>query len=166
MGKSKKSQIKKKEKPARLERRVRVTFFLPAGTIGDISAVREVIDSLDNQYISDTITKFTVTGFTHSSVPLETSAEETLDHAKRLQEEIFWGHWWSSAETEGVKGVLKKLVIESIVFFLIDYPVFSQEWEIDEVLQNLKEEIFSIYAEYGRPQEEIWIVKQDIFRYS
>lgn len=166
MKKSKKLKGKKKEVPVRLERGVRVTFFLPAETNGDIGAVQEVIISLDRQYLADTITKFTVTGFTHSNVPLGTSTEDIFDHELSFRDEIFFGHWWSDVKVEGVQRTLKQLIIEGVVFFLIDFPAFPQEWELDQALQRLKEEIFSIYKKHKRPQKEIWIVKQDIYRYT
>ena len=166
MKKPKSPKAKKKGKPARLERRVRVTFFLPAGTKGDQDSARKIAHSIGSQFLAGTITRFTVTGFTHSGIPSEISEREMMSHQFSLEKEIFWGHWWSYIEVEGVPGLSKKLVVEPVVFFLIDYPSFAQEWELDEVLQHLKEEIFSIYAQHGRPQEEIWMVKQDIYRYA
>ncbi len=167
MKKPKSPKVKKKGgEPVRLERRVRVTFFLPAGTKGDQDAAREVARSIGSQYLAGTITRFTVTGFTHSGIPSEIPEEERWARRIHLEKEIFFGHWWSDIGIEGVPGISKQSVVEPIVFFLIDYPAFAQEWELDEVLQLLKEEIFSIYAEYGSPQEEIWIVKQDIYRYA
>ena len=166
MGKSKKLRTKKKEVFVRLERRVRVTFFLPAETTEDQNAVRKVIGSLDSQFVTGNITRFTITGFTHSGIPSKISAEEMMVHETRLEKEIFFGHWWSYAEFKGVPWTPRELVVEPVVFFLIDYPVFAEEWELDQVLQCLKKDIFSIYAEQGRPQEEIWMVKQDIYRYT
>lgn len=162
----KKSRTKRKGLPVRLERRVRVTFFLPAGSKGDKEAVRQVIHSLDSQFLVGTITRFTVTGFTHSGIPTEVSEQEMMAHEIHLEKETFFGHWWHELKVKGAPGISKGLVVEPVVFFLIDYLSFAQEWEFDQVLRQLKEEIFSIYEEHGRPQEEIWMVKQDVYRYA
>ena len=167
MGKSKKTKTKKKEKrPVRLERRVRVTFFLPAGRKEDKEAVWDVARSLDSQFLVGTVTRFTVTGFTHSGIPTEVPEMEMIARQIHLVREIFFGHWWYEEEREGHPGLSKISVVEPVVFFLIDYPMSAEEWELDQVLQQLKEEIFSIYAEHGNPQQEIWMVKQDVYRYT
>lgn len=59
-----------------------------------------------------------------------------------------------------------KLMAENVVSFIIDLPAVAEEWKFDESITHLKEEIFSTYARNKRPQEEIWIVKQDIYRYT
>ena len=95
-----------------------------------------------------------VTGFTHSAI-----------HDAALQKyQIFIGRWWSDYEANGFSTL--ELAEENVVLFIIDLPAVAEEWRIDEGIEHLKEDIFSIYAKHRRPQEEIWIVKQDIYRYA
>ncbi len=156
-----KKKIAQTEKPVHIERRIRVIFFLPAGTRKDIDTVAEVISFLDSQFLFPP-TEFTITGFTHSGIP----SEEKKANKSLLEDEIFVGHWWSDVKVRKGGRTFNKLMIESAVFFLIDYLALAQEWEFDQELLRLKENIFSIYKKYKSPQEEIWIVKQDIYRYA
>jgi len=59
-----------------------------------------------------------------------------------------------------------EIMEENVVLFVIDLPVVVEEWKFDNNIARLKREIFSAYARNKRPQEEIWIVKQDIYRYA
>ena len=153
---------KKEEEPARIERHVRVTFFLVAHTQPEVNAVREVIRYLLSQYfclLLDREWKLPVTGFTHSVI-----------HDVALQKDpIFIGHWWSGYKA-GLPMLelleLSELAEENVVLFIIDLPAVAKEWRIDEGIEWLKEDIFSIYKKHRRPQEEIWMVKQDIYRYT
>ena len=155
MRKSKKSVAKKKVKPARLERRVRVTFFLVANTEEEFLSVTKAINYLWGIY-GTFGTEFPITGFTNSAVP----------KPGPLEESVFTGNWWSDVKIDGVTVPSAQLNIEKVVFFLIDFLAPAEEWKLDEDIARLKAGIFSIYKEYGRPQEEIWIVKQDVYRYA
>lgn len=159
MRKSKNPKGKKRLKPARIERRVRVTFFLVAETRKHKEAVLRLIDYLDIQFAYLKIlgkSELPVTGFTHSAIPFET-------RVKNLEKGIFWGHWWSE-EKVGLK--ILESIMERVVFFLVDLPVVAEEWKFDENIVLLKTRIFEFYERFQSPQEEIWIVKQDIYRYA
>ena len=159
MIKSKNPKNKKRLKPVRLERRRRVTFFLVAETIKHKEAVLLLIGYLDNQFADLKMfgkSELPVTGFTHSAIPFEA-------RIKTLEEGIFWGHWWSE---EKVKLQMLESITERVVFFLIDLPSVAEEWKFDENIVLLKTKIFELYEKFQSPQEEIWIVKQDIYRYA
>ena len=154
MRKQKNPKTKRKEKLVHLERRVRVTFFLPVEYKEEQYAVKEVVRFLESQYPTGPITKLTVTGFTYSAI-----------HGTTLEKDyIFTGSWWSDVKIRGVSA--KELTTESVVLFIIDFPAVIEEWKLDQNIIRLKEVIFSAYAERGSPQKEIWIVKQDIYRYA
>ena len=158
MKQPKKPKSSKKEKPARLERRVRVTFFIVAGTKEEIAAVEDVYGYLGSQYLSDEDKReLPVTGFTYSAIPKPVP----LPWPPILGESVFIGHWWYTTK-EGRKIPMK----ERSVLFFIDLLALAEEWKIDQSIGRLKTEIFRAYARRGSPQEEIWIVKQDIYRYA
>ena len=145
MRKPKNPEIKKK-KPTRLERRVRITFFLVGNEEKEIDAVREVINYLDGQFIMSK-PELPVTGFTHCAIP--------------GRESVFFGHWWYKTKEGG-----RVLMIEKVTFFLIDFPALAEEWRIDKNIELLKARIFYFYEKHNCPQKEIWIVKEDIHRYA
>lgn len=156
MSKPRKSGVKKKLKPARLERRVRVTFFLVTDTKEHINAIDEIVDYLKIQYAyneDENGRELPVTGFTHSVFP----GQLLLPPG----EPVFNGYWWRTDEEER-----KIVTIERTVLFLIDFPAYAEEWKTDENIALLKTRIFEFYEMYQCPQEEIWIVKQDIYRYA
>lgn len=164
----KKLKAGRSTKPARLERRVRVTFFLVAQAQEEIDAVERVIDYLFLQYwlhLFEEKWDLPITGFTHSVLPV--TIPEELGFGRR-KNSIFLGHWWSEIKVRihGVDQPDIEQMEENVVLFVIDLPTVAEEWKFDEGIVHLKEEIFSIYAEHGSPQEEIWIVKQDIHRYA
>jgi len=77
-------------------------------------------------------------------------------------EPVFAGYWWNLKEG----GTIKELVVEKTVLFLVDFPAYPEEWKTDENIALLKTRIFEYYELNQSPQEEIWIVKQDIYRYA
>ncbi len=164
MKKSKNPKPKKKAKPARLERRVRVTFFLVAEKEEAKEAVVDIILYLDAQYFhftSEGKSELPVTGFTHSAIPFENSIpHEQILYYKNLGKGIFWGHWWQTEPGE------VELIQERVVFFVVDLPAVAEEWKTDESITLIKDRIFHFYEMHDCPQEEIWIVKQDIYRYA
>lgn len=179
MKKSQNPKSKKKERPARLERRVRVTFFLVSEVQEEVDAVLDVISYLFHQYwyyISSGKWELPVTGFTHSAVPRVISKKDPaeLEFGARMEDSIFIGLWWPETETKiehmtediDILVPLEYPVEENVTLFVIDFPVIAEEWKLDKDMAHLKEKIFSIYEEHGRPQKEIWIVKQDIYRYA
>ena len=178
MKRSQKPKIKKKNKTARLERRVRVTFFLVSEIQEEVDAVQKVILYLSHQYwyyISSGKWELPVTGFTHSAVPRVVFKKDPteLEFDARRKDSIFVGFWWPETETEIIYiGDIDILVPveepaeENVTLFVIDFPIIAEEWKLDQNIAHLKEKIFSIYKEHKRPQEEIWIVKQDIYRYA
>ncbi|MDO8486297.1 MAG: hypothetical protein Q7S77_01190 [Candidatus Staskawiczbacteria bacterium] len=158
----------KSKKPARLERRVRVTFFLVAETEGQRNAVLELISYLEEQYVylsSYGESELPVTGFTHSAIHSSTIHRKGRIHSKMFEKGIFWGHWWTEDEDD-IGQISLMPIIERVVFFLIDFPAVAEEWKTDENINFLKTKIFQTYEKWGSPQEEIWIVKQDIYRYA
>lgn len=158
--------MSKAKKPARLERRVRVTFFLVAEKEEEREAVLDLIEYLDIQYVylrsNSEKLELPVTGFTHSAIHSDTISRKNRGSPKIYEKGIFWGHWWTEEEEEAILISVK----ERVIFFLIDFPAVAEEWKTDENITLLKEKIFETYAIYGSPQEEIWIVKQDIYRYT
>lgn len=144
---------KKKSKLARLERRVRVTFFLVAETEEHIQAVLDVGIYLQTQYLLEGREKeIPVTGFTFSAIPEAASPPSGKS--------VFTGLWWHTEAGH------KRLVTEKVVLFFIDFPVVAEEWKTDKDITLLKTRIFDFYEDHHSPQEEIWIVKQDIYRYA
>lgn len=139
--------------PARIERRVRVTFFLVANREEHLRAINHIRDYLKWQYLEDENEReLPVTGFSHSLFP----GPRPLPSG----ETVFAGYWWRTEERE------KILAVERTALFLIDFPAIAQEWEIDENIAVLKTRIFEFYEMFQSPQEEIWIVKQDVYRYA
>ena len=134
----------RKTRPARLERRVRVTFFLPVGTKKEHDVVLDVISYLNGQVKNPALS---VTGFTHSSVNPENP--------------VFHGHWWSK-----MKGGGEQLTVERVILFLIDYLALAEEWKFDAELVRLKKKIHTFYARHRCKQEEVWMIKEDIHRYA
>lgn len=148
MKKRKTSKSRKKQKPARIERRVRVTFFIVAGTKGEIDAVEDVYGYLDSQCYLEEERELPVTGFTYSAIPWPVPPPHPV--IPIMGETIFVGHWWQITE-EGQKIPYR----ERVVLFLIDFPAFPEEWKLDEYIVTLKSRIFAIYERRGSPQEEI-----------
>ena len=148
------SKIQEVLVPARLERRVRVTFFLVADIREHLSAIRSVRNYLKVQhFLREDERELPVTGFTHSLFP---------GLPPRISgETVFVGLWWDTTK----KGVMK-IVVEKTVLFLIDFPAYAEEWKTDENIALLKKRIFEFYEMCKSPQKEIWIVKQDIYRYA
>ncbi|MBI2053726.1 MAG: hypothetical protein HYT36_00105 [Candidatus Staskawiczbacteria bacterium] len=148
------SGAKETSKPARLERHVRVTFFLVADTKEHLRAIDRVRSYLKNQnFLSENERELPVTGFTHSSYP---------GFPPRLSgETVFVGLWWNTTE-EGIK----EFYAEKTVLFLIDFLAYAEEWKTDKNIALLKTRILGYYETFQSPQEEIWIVKQDIYRYA
>ena len=137
------------------------TFFLVAQIQEEVDAVQWVINYLLQQY-SFFLTigewELPVTGFTHSAV-----------HDIELEKDpIFMGLWWSFTKKKigGIEAPVLEQMTEKVVLFVVDLPTIAEEWKFDEGIVRLKEEIFSIYSRHGRPQKEIWMVKQDIYRYA
>ncbi|MBI3337337.1 MAG: hypothetical protein HY005_01780 [Candidatus Staskawiczbacteria bacterium] len=149
------SGVKETSKPARLERHVRVTFFLVANTKEHLRAILNVRNYLKAQdFLSENERELPVTGFTHSSFP--GPLPQWLSG-----ETVFIGYWWNTREK-----VIKNLMIEKTVLFVIDFLAFAEEWKTDENIALLKTRILGYYETFQSPQEEIWIVKQDIYRYA
>ena len=170
MQKRKKPKTERREKPARVERRVRVTFFLVADVRQEINAVELIIYYLHQQYWQLFFRleyDIPVTGFTHSVLPL--TAPKTLGFGHK-KGSIFLGQWWSETAVKigeiEIPSAQVEPMLENVVLFVIDLPVVSEKRKFDEGIVRLKEEIFSAYEMNERPQEEIWIVKQDIYRYT
>ncbi len=167
MKKPKKLRTEKKEKPAQIERRVRVTFFLVAELQQEVDSVKHIIDYLYLQYWWYLLRgewDLPVTGFTHSFLP-NTVPKSGIE---RKKDSVFAGYWWSEIKLKrkGIEIPSIDLMEENVVLFVIDLPVVVEEWKFDNNIARLKREIFSAYARNKRPQEEIWIVKQDIYRYA
>lgn len=156
------------KKPARLERRVRVTFFLVAEKEEEREAIIDLIKYLDKQYLNFWLhseSELPVTGFTHSAIHSGSISRKDKTSCKMYGKGIFWGHWWMEEEETDMGPALISIK-ERVVFFVIDFPAVAEEWKTDENIVLLKEKIFETYETFGSPQEEIWIVKQDIYRYA
>lgn len=156
MKKTKNFGVRRKEKPARLEGRAQVTFFVVAGTKKEIVAVEDIYGYLDYQYLLEENEKeLSVTGFTHSAIP------RYIPGPIIAEESVFTGHWWYTTE-RGRKIPMR----EKVVLFLINFLSLAEKWRVDRYIMHLKTKIFSIYEKRNCSQEEIWIVKQDIYRYT
>ena len=158
------------KKPARLERRVRVTFFLVAETKEQKEAVIDLIYYLNAQFSRLKLegkSELPITGFTHSAIHSGAMPRKDMTLGKMFEKAIFWGHWWTEEkEEENTESSMLSLIQERVVFFVIDLLAVAEEWKIDENVIVLKNKIFEFYEEWESPQEEIWIVKQDIYRYA
>ncbi len=155
--------------PARLERRVRVTFFLVAETKEHREAIIDLIYYLGNQYLEpqfDGKSELPVTGFTHSAIHSGKMPYKGITLGKMFEKGIFWGHWGTEEKQEDTEFSTVKSIQERVVFFLIDFLAVAEEWQTDENIILLKNKIFKLYEEQESPQDEIWIVKQDIYRYA
>ncbi len=136
----------KKNNPARLEKRLRVTFFLAAEKQQEINAVKDIIYYLRKQYIQRW--NIPIAGFAHSAV-YDIFFEK---------DPIFIGRYC----LEGVP-IPQKYEDENVVLFMVDFVRVSKK-KLNKFIMILKKEIFSTYAKYGKPQEEIWMVKQDVYK--
>ena len=144
MQRAKRPRRGRRTRAPRLERRVRVTFFLPAEYPNEKRAASSVIDYLEGQWRNPTLP---IMGFTRSTI---------------LEEHpLFKGYWWSFK-----KDGTRIETIENVVLFLIDFLALAEEWKFDQELARLKAEILASYERNRCPQEEVWMVKEDIHRYA
>jgi len=139
-----KSRVRKKAREVHLERRVRVTFFLPAELSEQKQAIYDIDAYLRGQHDHPVLP---ITGYTRSTIYGGSP--------------IFKGHWWSQ-----MNGGDKILTIEGVVLFIIDFRAIAEEWKLDQELSRLKAKILAYYTKHHCTQEEIWIVKEDIHRYA
>jgi hypothetical protein len=68
----------------------------------------------------------------------------------------FRGYWWSEEQ--------KKWLSDSIVLCFIDDKLGIDEKVLSAKVKELKQTIRRWYRYYGSPQEEVWVVVQQIVR--
>jgi len=118
------------------EDRTRVTCHLPLNDPAQEKAITRIIDYLKAQRLEP----IGVKGFTHSN----------------FRPTSFYGYWWSSKRQHWVE--------DKIVLFIIDYKLGLGDPRLSNQVQDLKDKIRQCYAGMGSPQDEIWVVAQQITR--
>jgi hypothetical protein len=121
------------------EDRTRVTLFLPVHKTDDIRAVRLVIGYLRRQR---TVKDCKITGFTFSMFP----------------NAAFFGIWWSSKR--------RKWIPEKVALIIMDYHCPIGEAKLDHALGRLKHTVHRSYAKFGRPQDVVWIIAEQVMRFA
>jgi len=120
------------------EDRTRVVCHLPLNNAQEEKAFKDVIEYVQSQRRR----RIGVEGYTYSAPT------------------AFSGRWWSLRK-EGWLG-------DRIDLLLIDYEVelADKRVSLSEKITELKETIHAAYAEYGRRQEEVWVVAFPVTRYT
>ncbi|MCI0463276.1 MAG: hypothetical protein L0Z62_40535 [Gemmataceae bacterium] len=118
------------------EVRTRVTCHLPVNDAQEEKAFFKVIDYLDQQRQEQVGVK----GYTHSEA----------------RPAAFHGYWWrDDAEVP---------LHDQIVLCLVDYLLPSGSQQLSAKVKELKQTIRKAYRYYKRPQDEVWVVAQQILR--
>ena len=68
----------------------------------------------------------------------------------------FQGWWWSDTTREWVA--------DDIVLCLVDYQIRFNDPRLSAKVKELKRTIRKWYRHYGSPQEEVWVVAQQLIR--
>ena len=120
------------------EHRTRVVLHLPLNDTQEEKAANQILWFLQEQRKEASGVK----GFTHSV----------------LRPAVFRGWWWSAKE--------KSWCQDHIVLLLVDYKIDFSDILLPKVVKELKKAIRYWYRYYGRPQEEIWVVAHQVFRFD
>jgi hypothetical protein len=118
------------------EVRTRVTCHLPVGRYQEEMAFFKVIAYLDQQRDEG----IGVNGYTHSI----------------LRPAVFRGYWWPTGANEPVR--------DEIVLLLVDYLLDFSDQRLSAKVAELKRTVRKWYRHHGSPQEEFWIVAQQVIR--
>ncbi len=116
------------------EVRTRIISNLPVNDELEEKAFFKFIDFLKKQK------EIGVQGYTHSA----------------LRPAVFRGYWWSEK--------LDNWVPDNIVLCIVDYKLSFSDQELSGKIKELKETIRKWYRHFGSPQEEVWVVAQQIIR--
>jgi hypothetical protein len=116
------------------EVRTRITCHLPVGSSREEMAFFKVIAYLDEQRDEG----IGVNGYMHSV----------------LRPAVFRGYWWPTGADEPIR--------DEIVLLLVDYLLDFSDPRLSAKVTELKRTIRSCYRKYGSPQEEFWIVAQQV----
>jgi hypothetical protein len=118
------------------EDRTRVTCHLPLNNAKEEKAILRVLRYLKDQRNAAVGLK----GFTHTE----------------FRPSSFRGYWWNAKK--------RKWVEDKLVLCLIDYRIGFSDERLSAKVEELKSAIRSAYRECGSPQEEIWVVAQQVIR--
>jgi hypothetical protein len=118
------------------EERTRVTCHLPVNDVRQGAAVEKVLEYLKEQRHED----IGVEGFTHSV----------------YRPAAFLGFWWNATRGMWIR--------DNIVLVFIDYKLSLSDVRLTEKVAELKRIIRKWYRYFGSPQDEIWVVAQQIIR--
>jgi hypothetical protein len=118
------------------EDRVRVTCHLPLNNSKEEKAVHRILSYLQQQRNRP----IGVKGFSHSE----------------FRPSVFRGYWWSSRR--------KCWVEDKIVLLIVDYRLSFGAAELSQTVRDLKKSIRDCYRKCGSPQDEVWVVAQQVIR--
>jgi hypothetical protein len=118
------------------EVRTRVTCHLPVNDAQEEKAFFQVIEYLDEQRSEG----IGVKGYTYSEV----------------RPVAFHGYWWPDDAEDPVH--------DQIVGCYVDYLLPSGSQLLSAKVKELKQTIRRWYRHYRRPQDEVWVVAQQIIR--
>jgi hypothetical protein len=118
------------------EDRVRVTCHLPLNNVREEKAVLRILRYLQRQRDRP----IGVKGFSHSE----------------LRPAVFRGYWWSSRRQRWVE--------DKIVLLIVDYRLSFGAEALSHTVRDLKQNIRGCYQKCGSPQDEVWVVAQQVIR--
>jgi hypothetical protein len=120
------------------ENRTRIVFNLPLGDIKEEKAANRVLDFLKSQRQADPA----VSGFTHSV----------------FRPAVFRGWWWSPQADDWCD--------DPIVLVFVDLKMDFGDLRLSQKIKELKKTIRALYRNFGKPQEEIWVVAHQVMRFD
>jgi hypothetical protein len=118
------------------EERTRVTCHLPLNNDQEERAVLRVLDYLKEQRDEPVGVK----GFTHSE----------------FRPPSFRGYWWHPKRREWIA--------DRIVLCIVDYKLPLSDPRLSAKVAELKRAIRRCYRESRSPQQEVWVVAQQVIR--
>jgi hypothetical protein len=118
------------------EVRTRVTCHLPVNNEQEEKAFFKILEYLQGQRQQG----LGIQGYTHSS----------------LRPAAFHGYWWSDE--------LGEWFPDDIVLCIVDYKLPFGARELSAKVKDFKRTVRKWYRHYGNPQDEIWVVAQQIIR--
>ena len=118
------------------EDRTRITCHLPLNNEAEHRAVHAIFTYLQALRRQP----LGVKGFTHTAA----------------RPAAVFGDWWSSSRRRWVR--------DKLVLCIVDYKLPFSSPDLSRVVRELKEAIHTQYARVGSPQEEVWVVAQQIVR--
>jgi hypothetical protein len=123
---------------ASIEERTRVICHLPLNNLSEEKAVLQVLGYLKEQRKDE----IGVKGFTHTE----------------FRPSSFRGYWWN--------GKRQKWVEDNLVLCIIDYKLGFSDARLSSTVQQLKDTVRTAYRESGSPQDEVWVVAEQVLRHD